>query len=487
MTGELEIELKLEADPGGLDALAQAPILADAKLDAREQVSTYFDTPRRELRAAGVSLRIRRIDARYVQTVKAEGASAAGLFARPEWEGDVPDEAPVIDEAAGPLTTLLSEKVLGSIAPAFTVEVTRSTGRFHYEGGEIEVVLDRGRIFTGNRTVPVNEVELELKAGRSDALFALARAMNAVTPLRLGVLSKSERGYRLAGKANPKSLKAEPVVVGANMSVAEVFQAVAGACLRHFRLNEAILERTGGAEALHQARVALRRLRSALSLFKPLLADDRFEWMRTELRWLAATLGEARDIDVLLGRAEAGSVKLLRVARSRAYADVHAALSSQRARDLMIDLSEWIAIGRWRMEPADPGLRDRRADRFAAEMLQQLRRRLKRRGRELLQLSDEERHEVRILAKKLRYASEFFVGLFSGKKVERRSTRFLAALETLQQHLGDLNDLAHGPSVLARLGIDVGDEGVPAERREKLLGKAAEAHAELADTKPFWR
>jgi triphosphatase len=486
MAGDLELELKLEAGGGELDALAKAPLLARAGFAAGDQVSTYFDTPQRELQAAGLSLRVRRIAARHVQTVKVEGTAAAGLFARPEWERDVADAQPVIDEE-GPLTTLISATALASIQPIFASEVTRTTGLLEFENSTIEIVLDRGRVVAGAREAAVNEVELELKQGSPAALFSLARAMNGIVPLRLGVLAKSERGYRLADAVDRQSVKAAQVKVAPDMTSAQAFQAIAGACLRHFRLNEAILEQTDGAEALHQARVALRRLRSAFSIFKPVLADERFDDLRGELRWLAANLGEARDIDVLLERTAGAQLDRLRVARDQAYADVHAALSSLRARTLMIDLSEWIAIGRWRTQPDDRTMRDLPVDRFAIETLRKLRRRLKRDGRKLVKLSDDNRHEVRILAKKLRYASEFFVGIFSDEKARRRSKAFLSALADLQQHLGDLNDLAHGPSVLARLGIEIDLEAMSEKRRDRLLRKAAKAHEVFADAKPFWR
>lgn len=487
MTGDLELELKLEAEPAALDGLAHAALLADAGLKDRHEISTYFDTPDRDLHRAGLSLRVRQIGDRYVQTVKAEGVVAAGLFARPEWERTLADGTPQIDDAAGPLSTLVDATVLHGIAPLFVGEVTRATGRLAYDGGDVEIVLDRGAIIGSGRTLVVNEVELELKDGRPEALFALAQALNAIVPLRLGVLSKSERGYRLASGDPPTSVKAQPIILKPDMTVATAFQAVAGACLRHFRLNEDILlSDDGDGEPLHQARVALRRLRSALSIFKPALADDRFDHFRSEFRWLAATLGDARDLDVLLARRLPYQAVLL-PAREQAYAEVRALLASARARALMIDFSEWLAIGAWRTQPADPALPHANAERFAVRKLQKLRRRLKRRGQKLQTLGDHERHEVRILAKQMRYASGFFVSLFAGKKARRRGEVFLAALEKLQKHLGDLNDLAHGPLVLARLGIEPEAAEDTAEQRKRLLRKAAKAHAAFAETKPFWR
>jgi inorganic triphosphatase YgiF len=486
--GDLELELKLEAEPAALDGLAHAALLADAGLTARHEISTYFDTPDQDLHRAGLSLRVRQIGDRFVQTVKAEGSAAAGLFARPEWERELPTGTPQIDDAAGPLSTLIDAALLRTIAPLFVGDMTRATGRLAYDGGDVEIVLDRGELSGSDRSLAVNEVELELKDGRPQALFDLARALNEIAPLRLGVLSKSERGYRLASGDTPASVKAPAIALKGDVTVAEAFQAVAGACLRHFRLNEDILLRhDGGAEPLHQARVALRLLRSALSIFKPALSDARFDHFRNEFRWLAATLGDARDLDVLLATLEGPDVAALLPARAQAYADVHAALASIRARRLMIDLSEWLAIGGWRTQDIDLPVRDRPAELFAAATLQKLRRRLKREGRHLADLGDEARHEVRILAKKLRYASEFFVSLFPGKKPERRARNFLKALEALQTHLGDLNDLAHAPTVYARWGIDLAQEDSSPKRRAKLLRKAEEAHEILCDAKPFWR
>ena len=485
----LEIELKLEAEPSDLESVLQAPVFADVTFSERAQHSTYFDTGDRALRAAGLSLRVRRTGDRRVQTTKAEGTSAAGLFARPEWEREILDDTPVLEAGEGPFASLLPELTPAALAPVFTVEVRRRSAVLLHEGGEVEVVIDLGEVTLGSRSEPIAEAELELRSGPSAALFSLARAMNAVAPMRLGVQTKSERGYSLdSKKRRNKAVKAESGVLRGEMTVAEAFARIAGACLRQFRLNEAVLARTGGADALHQARVSIRRLRSAFSIFKPVLEDDRYAHFRGELRWLAATLGEVRDIDVLLARFDGSAhVEKLTAERARAYSDVSAALASQRVRTLMIDLAEWVAIGGWRERTTNAKLRERAGDRFAADALDRLRRQIKRRGADLATLSDDERHEVRKLAKKLRYASEFFSGLFTGKKDVVRASRFIDAIADLQEELGGLNDLAHGSHVLAQLGIEVEPEEDAAGRRDALITRAANAQLALADARKFWR
>jgi inorganic triphosphatase YgiF len=480
----MEVELKLELDRDQIDALAASPVLADTPATDREQVSTYFDTPEQDLRTAGVSLRVRQVDGRHVQTVKAGGAAAAGMFARPEWENDVAGPVPEL-EVSSPLRTLVTEEVLARIQPLFTVAATRRTWLVKRDGATIELVADSGAVTATNRSTPLAEIELELKNGPPTALFALARDLGRSVPLRLGVITKAERGYRLIEADGARATKAERLELEPGTTAAEAFAAIVGNCLRQFRLNEEQLRRLPTPDAIHQARVALRRLRSALSIFRPIVADDRFAQLAGELRWLAASLGEARDLDVLLERLDTHAPPRLETARDEAYAAALAALDSQRARDLMIDLIAWTALGDWRLRPGDPDLPGQQADMFAAHVLGKLRRRIKRRGRDLKALDDEERHEVRIQAKKLRYATGFFEALFAGEKARQRYKAFLKVLEKLQDELGGLNDLATAPVVLARYGLEA-DAAEPEGRRAALIAGAAKAHAGLVDAKRFW-
>ena len=368
----------------------------------REQDTVYFDTADEALRKAGLSLRVRKIGDRRVQTIKAEGQTAAGLFVRPEWEREVANDVPVLEDGDAPLSLLVSAHALDQIEVAFQVKATRTLIMLEHSDASVELVIDRGEVLVGGRTGPFCEIELELKGGRPAALFSLARALDQIAPVRLGVLTKSERGFRLKARVADKPVKAEPLALQPGMTTAAGFQAIVGACLRHFRLNEAILSRTGDPAALHQARVALRRLRSALSTFKSVVEDDRYEPLRTELRWIAAELGKARNLDVLLERVTNREAGPLKAARKQAYAAVEAALASTRMRALMIDLSEWTTVGTWATDPVAADPRDERLEMFAAGALERHRLRLKRRGRDLDRLSDDERHEARIEAKKLR-------------------------------------------------------------------------------------
>lgn len=477
-----EVELKLELTPEAADALEAAGVFPGDPEIIRQH-AIYFDTPDHDLAKAGLSLRVRRSGDKRIQTIKAAGAAAAGMFVRPEWEREVEDDTPVIDDTTL-VPALIGEKI-AEIDPLFTVENER---RLWLIDG-VEIALDRGRVVAGEREAPIYEVELEQKGGEPAAFFAFARRIDAAAPVHLGVLSKAERGYRLLGPA-PGAAKAGPVQLAETMTAAAAFQAIVQSCLRHHRLNVPLIFDHQDAGALHQARVALRRLRSALSIHKPMLGDHA-QALNGELRWLAGELGKARDIDVLLDRAETSPLRdRLLSARADAYANAIAALRSDRARGLMIDIAEWTALGDWLSGRDGRDLRALPARDFAAKALDRFRRKVKKSGRDLEELDDEARHEVRKAAKKLRYAAEFFGALYVRKRERRRHKRFVAALEALQDELGALNDLAHAPEVLRGLGLADDPAARPLlgpDDRADLLEAAAEAHDALVDAKRFWR
>ncbi|MET1755896.1 CHAD domain-containing protein [Novosphingobium sp. RD2P27] len=483
-----EVELKLTIAGDAVASLKDSDVLA-AEPEVRLLHAVYHDTPDHALAGAGFSLRIRATGKKRVQTVKADGGLAAGLFVRSEWETPVGSNAPVIDDST-PLKAMLGDRT-EEVAPIFEVDVERSIWTLHEGDAEIELVLDIGQVHAGSSSESISEIELELKRGGPAALFDLARKLDAAAPLRLGVLSKAERGYRLT-RPKRSVFKAEPVALDGEMKAAEAFQRIVQACLRQFRLNEAVLLEERSAEALHQARVALRRLRSAFSIFKPLIgADQRAASLRDELRWLAGELGNARNLDVLVDRVSAGKMrKRLKAAREEAYASVEATLASPRTRSLFLDLVEWLAAGKWLRAAKTQAARNEPAREFAASALNRLRRKVKKGGSDLEETDDETRHEVRKDAKKLRYASEFFAGLFDRKRERRRHKRFLSALEDLQDHLGALNDLATAPEEMIKLGLQDNAEAqklLKNENKGELIAKAAEAHEALVDAKRFWR
>lgn len=489
MDEPLEIELKLEFDPANRERLVGCAPLDSGAAAARRLTATYYDTPDLKLDKAGYALRIRREGGRRIQTVKAASSEAAGLFVRGEWERKIGGDKPILDEKAGPLNQIFDAESLRNLAPLFTTDIERIAGPIAFNDGSlIEYAIDGGEVRSGARHHPLSEVELELKRGSPEILFDLARALNEQVPLRLGVQSKSERGYALARNKAATAVKAEPIRLDRNGAASDGLATIAAACIRQYRLNEDLLLRSGGVEAVHQARVGLRRLRSAFWLFRPLLEDDdKAPMFEAELRWLAGELGEIRDIDVLLPRLEDQQRITLAAIRESRFNHLCNQLHTSRARLLPIELAEWLSTGAWRMEPAGGDLRDRNLRDFAGDRLEKLRRRIKREGKGLSDLSDEHRHEVRKDAKKLRYAAEFFVSLYPGRKPRRRMDRFLDRMEKLQDKLGELNDRAAAPDLFARLGIDLALPPLAKKERKRLLEDAEDCFDAFIDCKRFWR
>ena len=482
-----EVEIKLELSAAAFDALAIGDLFAGKPTIIRQH-ATYFDTPDHGLANAGFSLRIRKSDGKRLQTIKRDAGSAAGLFVRQEWEREVRGDRPVLDEAT-PIAALVANangNASAGIMPLFSIDTERRL--WTIDG--VEIALDRARIVAGERETSFYELEIEQKDGDFAQLFALAHHLVTTADVRLSVLSKAQRGYRLLGAA-PVAARAAPIMLAAPITAQAAFAVIARACMVQFRLNEALLLATADSVALHQARVALRRLRSALSLNKALLADSRFPGLCADLRWLAARLGKARDLDVLIARAGDNFLReQLCKARAGAYRNAGRALRSVRARTLMIDLAAWIAIGDWRAAPETRAMRDLSARCFAVMVLDRQFRRLRTGGRNLANLDDRARHEVRKTAKKLHYAAGFYASLFDGKRERRRHKRFVAAVQALLDELGALNDLATVPGLLAALDLVEQPQAamlLGAEAKPGLLAAAAVACEALLDRKRFWR
>ena len=487
-----EVELKFDVENGGARAIRRSELLAAQPSQRQHYDTLYYDSADGALRRAGYTLRIRGSGNRHVQTIKSRKGGSAGLFVRQEWESEVPGF--VVDLGmlkATPLARHLDKCEVGTLVPINSSAIERTSWVIDHQGSRIEVDLDEGRITAADRETTVCEVELELKLGKADALFALAEKLGRVTPLRLGVLSKSERGELLARDRIGHAAKAEPILLSTPVSEADAFHTIALACLRHFRLNEMVLLEADDVEALHQARVSLRRLRSALALFKPTVRGAEGRELRKELRWFSRGFGEARNLDVLIARLEESDSldetmrRPLQQARSRAYRHVTETLRSERARNLMMGLALWIETGSWRFRKA--GQQDLAT--LAQYQLDRQWRRICRRADQLAELEPEELHRLRIRIKTLRYASEFLAPLYGGKPRSGQRDRFIAALKELQERLGDLNDVWTAEELIRRLpgklrAVLKDIHGAPAQ--ERTMQSVEKAFDDACSAAGYW-
>lgn len=507
MNGEPnEIELKFEIEPEALVRLRADPRLS-AHLDPpRELLSTYFDTDGRHLRDAGFTLRVRQDADLRLQTVKS--ADGDGLFSRGEWEaeiaGDGVDFAAAMDTPLGPL---LSGGLDGEIRPVFATRVRRQVGRVARDGADIEVSLDEGEIEGDGRRSRLSEVELELKAGAPAALFALADELFGEAPLKLSFVSKAERGYALVDSGSrPLKLKSPPPL-RRKAPAGRAFQAICRLCLVQLSANERTLRSVRAPEAIHQLRIAIRRLRSALSTFKTVTADAGHARVKAELEWLAGELDDARNLDVFAREtfaredrglpAQAGAAEfgtLILQAKSEAYERAIRAVEGDRCRRLLLDAARWIEAGEWAVsdEPLFKQARDMPVSKMAREAMDHRLKAVSRRGAALETQDPVARHKLRIRVKKLRYAAEFFANLYP-RKAQRR---FVETLCDLQDALGGLNDIVVGERLARRL---VGEAPATAAfaagqivgRHDAceadLLRAAKKAYSRLMKAKPYWR
>lgn len=452
----MEIELKLALSPSDIPKLRAVANQAGKPGGRRLLTNIYFDTPTRELARAGFALRLRKSGGRWVQTLKGGPEGAGGLHARGEWE--FPQRSPCVDLAlfAGtPLATLDDPPGLHRrLAPAFTVAFHRQTWTVEPEPGtRLELALDQGSVTAGDGTEPVCEVEIEVLEGNPQAAFALARTLLATVAMRPSVVTKAERGYRIAAGVLLRPRHAAPVRLDATLGPQAAARAVIAACLEHLQRNEEGILATEDPGFVHQARVALRRLRSALRVFAPVMPPEALAWRR-DLGAVARALGKARDWDVIAletlppivqAHGDPGLARTLAAGaqsrRAREREGVRPVLLSAAYARLILDVAQWLS----REPTAIPG--DQDVAQFASRILRKRHRKLLAAAANLAGLSPEERHAVRVEGKRLRYAAEDFTSLFK----PRQARDYLDALAALQEVLGESNDARTAVSLLGEL------------------------------------
>lgn len=512
--GHRETEIKLLLHPRDLSRLRRAGRLkgvASAPAKTRHLLATYFDTVDFKLREAGLTLRVRKEGRRFVQCVKAED-DLGGAFTRKEWEVFLPRPEPnpkAIEKMVGAkaLTNLSAEDLI----PVFKSRIRR----VHREltpaaGNRIALDMDVGQIEAGNVTEPICELELELLAGDPRQMYDFALSLIDQVPARLSMTAKSDRGYALVTGGRGQWRKAHPLLLTPAAPAEDAFARMIVNGIEHLQANEACALERAHVEGIHQMRVALRRLRSAFGLFKPLLPGDEPTELVDEIKWTMDELGPARDWDVFVTevldpiaawQTDDRSVGLLRSeaeeCRKTAYAKAQAAILSPRYTRMLLRLAGFADAKAWRSHPvSEPSIDLYGPTQAMADRLIDARhRKLLKAGRHFKEMTEQERHDLRIRVKKLRYAVEFFASLYPTKKV----TAIRDALSTLQEGLGSLNDVAVARGLLAEIttqaagdaarelyrasGLVVGWHAHVAQDRMKGTAKAWRRFAGL---KPFW-
>jgi len=493
----LELTLAAEAIP----RLRRHPLLAaltEGRPRRSRERAVYFDTPDLALARAELTLCVRRVGRMAVQTVSRLRAASA---AEPDpvdtvLASDAPDLARIPDPE---LRARVAECVAGRpLIAAFEVEIARETRLLREDGNEIGFALEAGEVRTARGAVPVCTLALTARAGDPGYPAQFALELLEKLPLRPVATHPAERACGLLLGDGDRPHKARAVEVAPDATLEDLLVAVVSGCLRQISENEAAAALGVDPEGVHQLRVGVRRLRSALSFFGPVLPERQRIAFRESLSWLGGALGPARDLDVfarewlapaLAARADDAALarfdEEVRAQSAAHYEQVREALRSDRYPRLLLEVWRWLARSAWREQPlsATSASLFLPARDYAAMRLERRHRKTRRLARSVSAGAPELRHQLRIQLKKLRYAAEFTQRLFP----ERKAQRYARRLAALQDALGVGNDAVVAERIAGELASLLG--AGPDELRAAgfLTGWAAHAaDREIAARAKLW-
>lgn len=498
-----ELELKF-AVPSYQQSVLRKNI--DTKTAQQQRLSAYyFDTPNQDLAKKGIALRIRFEDSQWVQTLKTAGDGVAkrvelntvlSLTGTPDTldvSSLVPDVSLITEPAV--VAQLTSIMPLDQLAQALTVQyftdVQRTSRQIKKNNSRIEIAYDIGKVGIGslNSQKPANnhgltqsdihEIEFELLEGDPSDLIDIAKTWCKKYKLYLSTVTKAQRGsLLLANKRFAEPVKADLAVLQLHKGISQFafLQAVVNNCLVQILPNaSAIAEGSPDGNLVHQLRVGIRRLRTALKHFK--FAQDYIDpnWLMV-LKQTFSLLGEYRDKEILQIKTQPllESVGAPHVEWSTAV-DIMP-IDAVRANDFQILLLELIGFTHLAVPADNP-----KAKATVAKKLEKLFTAIAVASDKFASLDTESQHGVRKDLKSLRYVSEFAAPLFAsqtnGKKGKKAAelNAFLQYLEPAQDVLGEYNDNVVGhanylekaktdPNALFAVGWFSGREQASAEQ-----------------------
>ncbi|SEH07328.1 CYTH and CHAD domain-containing protein [Candidatus Venteria ishoeyi] len=365
-----ETELKLRIDPAVIEQLQQHELVQAASDTQKEQrlLGTYYDTPKYELLAAKIGLRVRRENDAWIQAVKTAGKGVGGLHQRKEWEAQVSSEQPELAHVPETIRDKVFKKtnLWEKIQPVFTSDMRRTTWQLQGKNGShIELCLDQGEMRTAQSNTPISEIELELKQGNTEDLFYVALSLLEQVPLVLENASKAQRGYRLhqsATQIRPLASQAwqpQKARLKSDMDVETAMIYLFELYLNSLQRNE-IATREQDAQGLLKMLETIRNLQTVISLFKSILPKKIRQELSKPLAWLQNQLTPAEDWTLLHKallqipqqmRKDDYIQELLEITISRQ--DVHleriaGLLDSPRYTRLLLQLSNILLTKSWR-------------------------------------------------------------------------------------------------------------------------------------------
>ena len=480
--------LELNIRPGDAARLLRMPAFSRRTGRAVAIDRVWHDTADGSLEADGLHLHLQKGHWRLERARPAAGAA---------WPLGTPVE-PVAEAAS--LETI-GHDLPGPLMPLAGFRGRQRTIPLEDSTISAEVTLLEGVLRGVTQESPVCRLTL---MGPAPFLLSLSSAIGAAVPLtapRWSLASEAiglARGTGLAGRPSC----APTIAPGSTLAdaVALVLGQLTRAIL--FGVLNAAEGRTP--QPVHQLRVAVRRLRSALSIFSRAVDATAFETVKTGLKQLATVLGAARDWDVFLegtGRAVADAlpgderITAMLEAGERRRVAAYAALGSYLAGDafnaLELALVQLTTLRPWAIAATDEQhvQLGEPADGFGTRMLGRRLDQMLRPGPDISELPVEDLHTIRKAGKRLRYASEFFAPLYG----KRSTRRFIGRLTVLQEALGHLNDTAAAGALMTSLGRAADRQfaagavqGFVAAHHGNTRGDISDAWAKFRRQEPFW-
>lgn len=450
-----EIELKFLVPEYKVDSLMRQAKIKSS--NTTQLAAHYYDTTDNILAQSGMALRIRKEGDTWVQTLKSNGD---GMASRGE-QNNILDEDQVnaaieanslypdlsVYEELNIEKMVLSssqEQVSDKLNRIYITDIERTTRLIKGETGLIEMAYDEGSVIHGEDpqiSKPILELEFELIEGDVSFLFDVAKTWAKRYNLCLSTVTKAERGgLMLEGKEYAEATKADlkKLALDKNMSQPQFMRAVVHNCMLQILPNvSAIAAGSTESDHVHQLRVGIRRLRTALKFFNDFSSQLNPEWGPI-LKQTFGLLGEYRDHELLQIRTQP-----MLESKGAPYVDWSSErdsikikpIDALRAPDFQITLLELIE---YTMSPAkkDKPLNKGNAKQQSIKILESLYKKISKASEKFATLDIEAQHDVRKRLKSLRYISEFVSPMFKKKKTKA----FLKYLEPAQEILGEYND-----------------------------------------------
>ena len=489
-----ELELKFQVPRHQLASLQRELKRHGAR--STPMLARYFDTTDGLLARHGLSLRLRKEGRKWVQTLKAQGDSAVHRLEHNAPVRTVPGAHPELDvarhertEAGAALQQALAQAQSPGLVERYVTDVVRLACELRPAGAVVEAALDLGSVNADGRVMPICELELEHKSGDPRALFALARAWSGHGGLWLNTLSKPRRGSVLAdGQDHGPPFKASTPELDERVDGEELLRIVLRSVLSQVLGNASELASGSTAdEHVHQMRVGLRRLRTALRELEPLAQGIDKAW-EAPLADAFSRLGEVRDNEVVAKAVrplleQAGAPKLEWDA-PRIHNDLGEIARDPKLQAVLLDVLDFASRD---ATPASSARSPAQAHEHVEARLSKLHKQVTKGGKKFIDLPPVEQHKVRKRLKRLRYLAEFVETLWPDKATRR----YLRHLGPAQDALGAHNDIAVAQELFRKDAKKNPDALFAAGYLQAHLGMTAQAAhdalKQVADTPRFWK